>query len=334
LINEYYLAIKNDGCQNIKARCKVDRVSIVLLGVLFIFCSANQAAYGQLLPVNSKFVTRKVVEQQTPTFKPQDSQFKAVVRMFGQLADLTLKGSEIESLKVFTKPVERKVRRFFPIEDTSSARGYFHSSGLATLQNVSLSATTGRFSIYTELVSDYMKIAGTLVRVSLGGQLVSVDSTDAGDSTAPAIQRFFGAGGNALLNFAVPVFVHIMDDSFARSMFTVIFSPKVALDLPAMNADAKKATGNIDIGFDMLGFFPSVAEKFRFSFQPRVSWVVGSKDFYRNLGIGHSFGFGKLSVGIDVNDAIRICGAKAFFGPREIRDNAPWQVSVQLISPT
>ena len=214
----------------------------------------------------------------------------------------------------------------FPLTDAGKATRYWGKNELAALQNLSASIATNHFSLYSEFVSDFLIIGGNWCRISFGGLLSKSDTNKTRDSTSAAVERFFGAGGNALINIAVPVV-------YARGKtgwgIDLILSPKIAADLPAMSTGVSTFTGSYDLGADVLVFVPSVNQKISIFGQARFSWVHGSGDFYRNLGLDSNFGNATLYLGVTINNAFRISAGSIILGP--LRNSIPWQVGVQMI---
>ena len=215
----------------------------------------------------------------------------------------------------------------FPLHDSKSAALYWGKAELAALQNLNASISTDGLSVYSEFVSDFVVMWGTWFRVGFGALLSKSDSSKTGDSTSSAIQRFMGGGGNALLHVATPVWFVRGNTGWALD---VLFAPKFVADLPALDASVTKFSGSVDTGVEVLFFIKSVQENFSFFAQGRISWIVGSGDFYRNLGLNAPFTNGTAMIGIDINNAFRVSAGTILFGP--LTSRAPWQVGVQVLA--
>lgn len=228
-----------------------------------------------------------------------------------------------------------KLLQFFPSADTQSLKFLYGNNGLSSLQNLNLSISSNRFSVYTELLSDYLKLPGVnrFVKIGFGGLLSSVDSTEKNDSTADALQRFFGAGGNAMLYCTLPVLN--FDQGINKNYFRACFLGKIAADLPAVNSKVDKTTWNTDLGIELSGKFSTISDKFNFLLLSRAAFVYGTEDFINNLGLQagskRTFGYISYYVGFDIKSTFRIGIFGIIAAPDVIKKNRKPQLSVQLL---
>jgi hypothetical protein len=214
------------------------------------------------------------------------------------------------------------------LRDTGSTAAYWnHDVSMATLQNLFVSYATDRYSIYTELVSDYLNIFGVYSRIGFGCLVAASDSSVTHDSTSAAVQRLVGGGGNFLIQVSTP----FMSFGGDRCSADGVFAPKFALDVPGANADGTEYSTSFDLGADLILTSASVSEKFRFFGQFRIGWIFGSGEFYRRLGLDAPFGAGKLLLGVDINNAVRVYATNVLVAPRILRDETVWQLGVQLL---
>lgn len=229
---------------------------------------------------------------------------------------------------------------WFPMKDTNKIKDFWGTSDLAALQNVNVSVSTNRFSLYTEFVSDYMVIWDRFVRVSFGGLVSRSDTSRRTDSTISSIDRFFGAGGNALLTLATPIWYYAGPTYFnpangeheTRWTFRVLLAPKLALDIPAVSGDVTELSGSADIGIEWLYYLRSFANRINFVAQGRFGWINGYDDFYRRLGRQGAFGTGTILLGLNLNNAIQIAASTIWLGP--LRRDTPWHLTFQLMPKT
>jgi hypothetical protein len=215
----------------------------------------------------------------------------------------------------------------FPLDDSSKTSVYWGKAELAALQNLNASISTDGFSLYSELVSDYFVVCGRWLRVGFGGLLSYSDTSKAKDSTSAAIQRLLGGGGNALLHLAAPILFYRGTGGWGADL---VLAPKLTADLPALNADMTKFSGSIDLGVEEWFFISSVHEKFSFFLQGRLSVIVGTDEFHKNLGRSTDFGVVMITMGLNINNTIRLTAANIVGGP--LAGSAPWRVGVQVLA--
>jgi len=288
---------------------------------LYKFCPFLlwQSIQAQLLPI-STYITNdvpQVVELSNPDVV--DLLRKKTVEVDGALG--TASGQLVYR-------VSQSRSGCFPLKDTAATREYFSSAELSTLRMVGLWVSTDassddRFSMYTELISDYIKIGGSYFRISFGGAVVGGDSEN-----SEALARFMQTGGNAVLQFATPVWYTRGTSNWG---FDVVLSPRFSADIPAVSSQLQTSAGNMDLGMELLGFVPSVNNTFSLFVNGRVGWVWGTYEFSRLLSANRSFLFGRLLFGIDIDNKFRINAIGPAFGPSAIIDNSPWQVGVILL---
>ncbi len=235
---------------------------------------------------------------------------------------------EQDSTRFRKEKLKVRLAVLLPLRDTITTAAYWnHDVSMATLQSLAISYSTDRYSIYTELVSDYMNIFGAYSRIGFGCLVASSDSSGTHDSTSAAVQRLVGGGGNFLLQGSTPLFSRLGDNWTTD----VLLAPKLALDAPGANADVTRFTGSADVAVEAIATCSSVSEKFKFIADFRLGWIVGSGEFYRKLGLNGPFGAGKLLIGVDINNAVRVHATNVLVGPALLRDKTVWQLGVQLL---
>ncbi len=233
-----------------------------------------------------------------------------------------------DSTRLRKEKLKDRLGVFLPLRDPITTAAYWnHEVSMATLQNLAISYSTDRYSIYTELVSDYLKISRVYSRIAFGCLVASSDSSGTHDSTSAAVQRLVGGGGNFLLQASTPVFSCRGEDWTADALL----APKCALDMPGANADITRFTGSVDVGVEAIVTCSSVSDRFMFTAQFRLGWIVGPGEFYRRLGRDAPFGAGKLLIGVDINNAVRVHATNVLVGPASLRDKTVWQLGIQLL---
>ena len=223
--------------------------------------------------------------------------------------------------------------RFLPVlKEEFQLEAYFGDTKNTVARNVGLSISSNSGSLYAELLSDniYLSKLG-FGRIGFGALIANSD-----DTTAASFDRFFNAGGNGIIYLLLPlIYYQPSNQGFAKARADLVFLPRVASDIPAMNSTIEDPTYNVDIGLEGRGFMNSVTEKFCFFAQVRVGYVSGSKKFYENLSLAennrNSFVSSKWTFGVDLKSLIRISVSKPLFGPAEIVKNQPLIVGVQFI---
>ena len=212
----------------------------------------------------------------------------------------------IQGMDGGTKPLPSN---FFPLSNLAATKAYWGRSDVASLQNTSLAYSTDRFSIYSELVTDYWNLFGLYWRIGLGGLVANSDTSKTKDSTSASAQRFFAGGGNALLSFVTPLWSNKSLAKGGASLDFLLY-PKIEFDIPGMSTEATKFNGSVDIGIEGIWSSPSVNDTFRFTIESRVGYATGSGQFYSNLGVDHPFGYAKALLGVDISNAFRITTAE------------------------
>lgn len=220
-------------------------------------------------------------------------------------------------------------RFFLPVLSQRSAELFFGQAGEGMLQNVTFSVAgdAGAGSLAAELVSE---IAGP-VRFSATTVVARAEEAEQVDASDPSsIERFFAGGGTLVVSAAMPL-------AFAargNSSFVLQGHWKIAGDMAESGRvfELEEYPANADLGFETYGLLATPLQRFQFYWFARWGFVLGSDEFYDNLGYGGERGFGYLqwTAGLRVGPNISIV-ATASDGP--YRMNREPTLSFQ-ISPT
>ncbi len=251
------------------------------------------------------------------------------------LSPFTLPPKNVLMAMDYEKKEKKKTMRvrFLPVlKDQSDLEPYFGGVKNTVARNVGLSISSNSGSLYAELLSDniYLSKLG-FGRIGFGAL---IDNSD--DTSAASFDRFFNAGGNGIMYLLLPViYYQTSSDEVTNARADLVFLPRVACDIPALNSTIEDPTYNTDIGFEGRGFMNTVSDKFSFFAQARFGCTFGSKKFYENLGLNENnrkvFFSSKWTLGVDLKSLIRISISKPWFGPEEIVKNQPLIVGVQFV---
>ncbi|MBL7979757.1 MAG: hypothetical protein JNN12_15580 [Bacteroidetes Order II. Incertae sedis bacterium] len=228
---------------------------------------------------------------------------------------------------------DKKPGRKAVLATLPDAKNYFGGETGAAVDNVSFSLSKNGATLFAEFLSDYLFLGKTLGYGRIGfGALVNTGQ----DSTKTTMAQFLSGGGNGMMYLYVPIVTKsAFHERYEMARVSLVFLPRVGLDIPALNAAITNPGYNADIGFEAQGLLLSVSKTFQFFAQTRLSAVLGSDDFYRHLGLTskqfHPFVSGRWTFGVDLNSLIRISVTNAFLEPKRSQQS-PVILSVQLIN--
>ncbi len=225
---------------------------------------------------------------------------------------------------------------YFPgfVKDTTLAKQYFGNEQLGIGNAVGFSYADSVASAYTELLQDYIYLGERfgIARIGLTG-IVSGSK----DTSKTAAQNFFTAGGNASIYMRVPLYYFHSQNTMSPLLTLVEFIPKASFEVPGMNVWLKNFTYNFDLGIEPYATVATINETMKFYTEARISYVAGSQDFYKTIGLASenqkSFWMGKWSLGILINDQFKVVISKGFKfhnTPNELVNNLPLAIGVQL----
>lgn len=207
-------------------------------------------------------------------------------------------------------------RFFLPVLSQESAELFFGQAGEGMLQNItfSLAGDAGAGSLAAELVSE---IAGP-VRFSATTIVARAEEAEAVNANDPSsLERFFAGGGTLVLSAAMPL-------AFAargNNSFVMQGHWKLAGDMAESGRvfDLEEYPANADLGFETYGLLATPLRRFQFYWFARWGFVLGSDEFYTNLGYGGQRGFGYVqwTAGLRVGSNISIV-ATASDGPYQM----------------
>lgn len=146
------------------------------------------------------------------------------------------------------------------------------------IDNVSIQGLTDRGVFYSELFEDAFNTVQPF-RVSLGTTVVSTKGDSTGEKQS--VQKILSGGGNFSLNFSTPLL-------YGKTPHISVYSDaslRFAGDLPIANSISSKITGNISPTLNLYASVSTKKQQFNFFGNVRSGVIIGTNDFYENLGI-------------------------------------------------
>lgn len=236
-----------------------------------------------------------------------------------------------EEDSVATNPNAGKRRR--PVLATATeAKAYFGGDNKLAVDNVAFSFSKSGATLFAEFLSDYVDFGNPIGFARIGfGALIN-----SGKSTENTLTQFMSGGGNGMMYLYLPV----VSQSFPKARTekaraSLIFLPRIGMDIPTLNASIANPGYNADLGFEGQGLAASYNRVFQFFALVRLSAVFGSNDFYTNMGLPEgqkAFPMGRWTFGVDLNGALRISVTKPFIEPDRPTGKTPVMLSVQLVN--
>lgn len=232
----------------------------------------------------------------------------------------------------------------FPVATTAEeADSLFGASGFEAVSSVGLAFSGGDGAFYSEFLTDNLAVAMRLGYGRIGfGAFVQSKSQD--ESTPPgddqivaetAAERFLAAGGNAMMYYAVPLFVYGagFNESDEKTIgLQFMLFPRVGFDVPALSAGRSDFNGNLDIGATVSAQLLSDEKVFNVFGSVRAGWVpLASDQFFKNLNREDAFAYASGEAGVVLRDFVRISVRAPLSGPSALMRRAPATISIQLI---
>jgi hypothetical protein len=222
--------------------------------------------------------------------------------------------------------ISRQVRRsykFWGVAQTPrAAEAYFGKKGTSVGGNSALAISDSAATLYTEVISDYTPTALGLGYARIGLGLAVAKAKSDKDSAALDAQKLLGAGGNAIVYGALPLFHY---ESRARtcamSRLDLLFVPRVGGQLPEMGSTSNDREWTGDMGAEGHWTFLTVGQNFQFFTNARAARLGGDKDFIkrvRNDSSSAAFWYGRLEFGVDLIGKFRFSIERFVAGPHEL----------------
>jgi hypothetical protein len=169
-------------------------------------------------------------------------------------------------------------------------------------------------SVYVELVSDLWN--GW--RVGLGGVFADKDTVagTGAKSDKGKAQQFLNGGGPALLTIARPIVVV----NFAGTRTIALLRGQAAFTAPGAEKETSDSTKYADLGVDVQSRIDGDLKKIGGIATAHIGRVIGGGAFYRALETSGSFTTAHVSLGITIENAVRVSWTKFVLGPSKLVD--------------
>jgi hypothetical protein len=254
---------------------------------------------------------------------------------------LILPPKSVDETKEELSIAPKSVRKMPVLKDTTDTKAYFGATNFSAVDNVSFSISPNGSALFAEFLSDYLYLGKKVGYARVGfGALVETgkaNKTEGTQNTEPtSISQFLSTGGNGMMYIFVPMLsASTYHDGYELARASVVFLPRVGVDIPALNGAVLNPAYNVDTGIEMQGIMRSASKLFQFFGQVRGSFVFGSSDFYANVGLPltrqQPFVLGRWTAGVDLASLVRISITKAFINTHQFSHN-PTILSVQLVN--
>jgi hypothetical protein len=172
-------------------------------------------------------------------------------------------------------------------------------------------------SVYTELISDLWNAW----RIGLGGVFTTkADTTGSGSGVTKKsqVQQFLNGGGPAVITLARPLVVA----NLAGTRTVGLFRGQAAFAAPGANQQSADSTKYADLGLDAQSTMVGAAGKIGGIVTMHVGRVFGGKKFYDGFGTAGSFTVGHYSLGLLIENAVRVSWTRLFLGPSRLIDQS------------
>ena len=217
-----------------------------------------------------------------------------------------------------------RARQILPVRQTRESMCFwFQQRGLSALNVANLSGGGDQASAYVEVLSYTM---GWLHGSVAGVVATSKDSS--GRKTD--LQRLVAGGGSTVFALALPLTNFADHDNSYYS--SVILSPRVGFDLPALGATRSGSNSNYDLGGDLIFKARSYEDNIGFVLGVRAAQVIGETSNNRRLALSDNrqFHYATYALGITLQKAYQITITRPFWGPGSLRELGT-QVTVTAI---
>lgn len=233
----------------------------------------------------------------------------------------------------------REVWKMPVLPDSARARTFFGATHFTSVDNVAFSITPNGSALFAEFMSDYLYLGKKIgyARVGFGGLVETQRKNDAPEDNAQTtFTQFLSTGGNGMMYVLIPLSkVSSYHDGYELMRASLLFLPRIGVDIPALNGAIVNPAYNVDSGIEAQAMMRSASKVFQFFGQVRTSFVFGSDDFYRNIGLLQAqqkpFFLGRWTAGVDLASLIRVSITKAFINTADFQES-PTILSVQLIN--
>lgn len=169
-------------------------------------------------------------------------------------------------------------------------------------------------SVYVELVSDLWN--GW--RVGVGGVFADKDTVagTGAKSDKSKAQQFLNGGGPALLTMARPLVVV----NLAGTRTIALLRGQAAFTAPGAEKESSDSTKYADLGLDVQSRIDGADKKIGGIATAHLGRVIGGGAFYRAFETPGSFTAAHFSLGLMIENAVRVSWTKFVLGPSKLVD--------------
>jgi hypothetical protein len=201
----------------------------------------------------------------------------------------------------------------FPVRSTLDAVCFWRQGSMSALSTATLSAASDQSSAYVEVLAYTMK----LLHGSVAGVVASSKDSTKNKSD---LQRLIAGGGSSVFGLALPV--AMFADAAQTYYSSVILSPRVGVDLPALGSTARTGNTSYDLGADAIFKATSYENNLGVVLHLRSGWITGSADYFQRLGLtdSHRFNYATYALGVTIQQAYVITVSRPFWGPSVLQE--------------
>lgn len=263
---------------------------------------------------------------------------------------INLKRQQLDSISIEKEEKLASLDKFpwvVPTWKKSNRKKFFHdmynndTDKTNFLNSFALNSNSDATSVQTELVTDNM----WALRISFGSVLSVSSSKIDSDSTPEEVQelnkneteqeafsRLINGGGNFYLETILPLFTTNQNNGDQITSYTYA-NLKGAMDIENFNSNIDTSTGNASLGLNSYLGISSDSKKFNFFIIGNMNYTIGSKDFYKNLGLYKERAFlnGKIIAGVSILNKFKLLATINTFGSDEKLRSGKVNVGVQIL---
>lgn len=229
------------------------------------------------------------------------------------------------------------------LKTREQANAYFRGDGFAAANQLGLGLVGGNGVLFADPLSDNVAIVpGVFGRMSFRTAVANEDTTgsaEAGKSEGEsnnALDRFFGVGGNAVLDYALPVAFAISSRGGRdEARMDVTVSARTGASIPALSGQTEVANYYGELGLDLHGGWQSGNGLFRLDTTLRAASVRGTDEFRDQVGLEGSNAFRYVSLAgalvIDRRLAIEVSRPLGYGGGLSSSTPKPLTISLKVL---
>lgn len=188
------------------------------------------------------------------------------------------------------------------------------------INSFALSANSQGALAQSEIITDNL----SALRISFGSIVTSssekpTDVTETQKATEnDALKRLITGGGNFYLELLMPLATTNNENKGWVTMYTYA-NIIGASDVKGFGNNIDTSSGNGSLGITQYLGGTSDTGKFNFFVQGNLNYTMGSKAFYKNLGLNNEKGFlnGKFVAGLTINNTLRFSAIISSYGSDE-----------------